>query len=291
MTMPGLSAKWVSWQLGGDGQPNGAGWFRCHCPGHDSGGLALALRDGVHGLLVKCFGGCIRPVILNAITSFLMSGQFRSETPPLSGVPIRQEEEEQATVNLASAQRLWAGSSKIAGSPAEQHLRDRGITVVLPGTLQFHPSVWRADRRSGAPALLGLVTDVHDDPQAVHRIWLPSSLPKLKLSLGSTSGSAVRLTEATDTVAITEGIETGLSLMQLTGIPTWAALSTSGMRGIALPERIRTVVIGADADLNGAGLAAANALRDRLLGEGRTVRVILPPPGNKDFNDMLRGAR
>jgi hypothetical protein len=287
MTGLRVSASWLAHQLGGDGQPNSAGWCRCSCPAHQSGSLALALRDGAHGLCVKCFGGCARPAILNAITAFLAHGQLRHGSPPANGTSPLQEDERTA-IHLASAQRLWDGSSEIAGTLAEQYLRGRGISIALPATLRFHPSVWRADCRPGAPAMLAAITDVHDDQQAIQRTWIPPLSPRLKLSLGPTTGGAVRLAEAADTVAIVEGVESGLALMQLTGWPTWAALSTSGMRGIVLPERIRDVLIGADHDANGAGLAAANALRARLLADGRTVRVSMPNISGWDFNDVLQ---
>ena len=45
---------------------------------------------------------------------------------------------------------------------------------------------------------------------------------------------------------IGEGIETCLAAMQATGHPAWAALSTSGMRSLALPDEVRNVIVLAD---------------------------------------------
>jgi hypothetical protein len=289
MRGPGLSAAWVAWQLGGDGRANGSGWFRSPCPAHHGDALdTLALRDGAYGLITKCFKGCTGPVIRDAIAVFLASGLPRSGTAPAHGAPIRQDDE-QATVNEASARRNWGCSVEIDGTPGERYFRDRGITITLPGVLRFHPAVWRSDHPAGAPAILAAVVDVHGDQQAIHRTWIPALSSRLKRALGPCAGCAVRLAEAADAVAITEGIESALSLAQLTGLPTWAALSTGGMHGIVLPKQIRDVVIGADNDINGAGLATANALRERLLREGRRARVILPKTPGTDFNDVLMG--
>ena len=52
-----------------------------------------------------------------------------------------------------------------------------------------------------------------------------------------------------------EGIETCLAAMQATGHPTWAALSTSGLRSLDLPKDVRDVIVLADGD--DAGEAAA----------------------------------
>jgi putative DNA primase/helicase len=83
-----------------------------------------------------------------------------------------------------------------------------------------------------------------------------------------------------------EGIETCLAAMQATGLPAWAALSTSGLRTLQLPAEIDEVIILADGDERGE--AAAVAAAGRWKREGRTVSIARPPPG-MDFNDVLRG--
>ena len=81
-----------------------------------------------------------------------------------------------------------------------------------------------------------------------------------------------------------EGIETCLSAMQATGYPAWAALSTSGLKALDLPEYLRDVIVLADGDA--AGEAAARACAWRWTRQGRRVRIARPPQG-MDFNDML----
>ena len=102
-------------------------------------------------------------------------------------------------------------------------------------------------------------------------------------SAGS-QGGVVQLAPAADQLLIGEGIETALSAMQATGIPAWAALGTSGLRALDLPEHIRRVTVLADVDAP--GIAAANDAAWRWAREGRNVRIARPPSG-KDFNDAL----
>jgi hypothetical protein len=85
---------------------------------------------------------------------------------------------------------------------------------------------------------------------------------------------------------IAESLETALSAMQATGLATWAALSTSGLRALELPPDVRNVVVLADGDE--AGEAAAWEAARRWNGEGRRVRIARPPRG-LDFNDVLAG--
>jgi putative DNA primase/helicase len=107
-----------------------------------------------------------------------------------------------------------------------------------------------------------------------------------KMMLGPCRGGAVRLGDPTDLLMVGEGIETCLAAMQATGNPTWAALSTSGLRALDLPTEVRNVIVLADGD--DAGETAARDCAGRWTREGRLVRIARPPKG-MDFNDMLAG--
>ena len=84
-----------------------------------------------------------------------------------------------------------------------------------------------------------------------------------------------------------EGIETCLAAMQARGLPAWAALSTSGVLALELPDEVHDVIVLADGD--DAGEAAARGAALRWKREGRRVRIAYPPQG-MDFNDMLLGS-
>jgi phage/plasmid primase-like uncharacterized protein len=116
-------------------------------------------------------------------------------------------------------------------------------------------------------------------------------ISKPRLSLGTLSGGAVRLAaaRADQPLLVAEGIETALSAMQASGLPAWAALSTSGIKSLELPKEITTVIICADNDENNAGIKAAEAAAQRWIGEGRSVRIAMPKHAGTDFNDILRG--
>jgi putative DNA primase/helicase len=104
--------------------------------------------------------------------------------------------------------------------------------------------------------------------------------------LGPTKGNCSRLFPATGPVlAITEGVEDALAYRELSGIPSWAALSAGNMTELILPPRFREVHVIADADEGGLLKAREAVLRFRR--EGRGASLILPTEG-KDANDVLR---
>ena len=104
------------------------------------------------------------------------------------------------------------------------------------------------------------------------------------MMLGRCRRGAVKLGPVDDTLMIGEGIETRWAAMQATGRPAWAALSTSGLRGLELPDDVGEIIILADGDEPGE--AAANYAARRWQRTGRRVRIARPPAG-MDFNDLL----
>jgi phage/plasmid primase-like uncharacterized protein len=125
----------------------------------------------------------------------------------------------------------------------------------------------------------------------VARSLLPSRTRYHDQSAGLTAlharTPAFRWRQWPETLLIAEGIETALSGTEATGLPAWAALSTSGLIALPLPPSVRRVVILADHDVSGAGERAARAAAQRWLGEGRLVKLAIPPEPGSDFNDLL----
>ncbi|MGY6535541.1 MAG: toprim domain-containing protein [Pararhodobacter sp.] len=110
-----------------------------------------------------------------------------------------------------------------------------------------------------------------------------------KLMLGGTQGGAVRLTDGPGRLVVGEGTESTLSLLcgLLDGPATaWAALSTSGLRGLRLPVQPGRLTIAVDGDKP--GREAGHALAERAHALGWQVGILDPGEG-ADFNDILTG--
>jgi phage/plasmid primase-like uncharacterized protein len=111
-----------------------------------------------------------------------------------------------------------------------------------------------------------------------------------KLTRGQIRGGGVWLTPYPDIgreLAVAEGIETALSVQQISRIPTVAALSAVGMQTFRWPPMVRRLWIAADNDP--VGIRAAHALAARALDAGLDVNIKMPPNSLNDFNDFLNG--
>jgi phage/plasmid primase-like uncharacterized protein len=145
------------------------------------------------------------------------------------------------------------------------------------------------------PVMVAAVEHVEHGLVAAHRTWLAiggsakAALIPARIMTGPVTGAAVRLAPAAETLLVGEGIETAMAGMAATGMPAWAALSTSGLATLALPSIVRHVVILADNDVNGAGQCAARTAGERWLVEGRKVRIALSPEPGTDWADVLTG--
>ena len=209
---------------------------------------------------------------------------------------LHESEAAGATHALAMRQaalRIWSATSPIAGTLGEKYFRSRAISCPLPGELRFIPEFEHWPSGQMVPAVVARVTGFDGAFLGVHMTFLTADGlsngalgGKRKLMLGPVKGGAVHFAEPIpgQPLFVGEGIETCLSAMQARPCPTWAALSTSGLRSLVLPNSIRTrIVILADGDEPGD--AAAQACRARWMAEGRRVGIARPPRG-MDFNDL-----
>lgn len=252
---------------------------------------ALTLTDGRNGhLVLDCKkSACSFLGILTAVG--LRSGDY---SPPDAATLAQRAAEQRAEAQRRALQAsyLWKEVQPIAGTLAETYLREaRGITCTLPDTLRFHPACWHGPTATRHPALVALVEG--GDGMAAHRTYLrgdgsgKAALDPPRMMLGGTAGGAVRIADGPGPLVVAEGIETALSLASgLLRGPALvrAALSTSGMRTLHLPDHPHRLTIASDGDT--AGREAANALAARAHALGWQVSL-LPAPDGRDWNDIL----
>lgn len=287
-----MNAESIASALGG--RKAGRGWS-ARCPAHDDRNPSLSLRDSANGgVWVRCFSGCQRGEV---IASLRAMGLWTQCTPKkfsrtLVGKTInRSAIDDQKRTNYALS--VWDSSVTAQGTLVESYLASRGLGMPQTNVLRHQ----RLNHPSGGTwsVMIALVTLGGDNtPIGIHRTYLSvdgsgkAPVNPQKMMLGRCSGGAVRLAEPTDVLMIGEGIETCLAAMQVTGLPAWAALSTSGLKSLELPDTVRDIIVLADGD--NAGEAAAQTCAKRWIKQGRRVRIARPPDG-LDFNDLLINPR
>jgi putative DNA primase/helicase len=261
----------------------GSYWV-ARCPAHDDTHASLSIRAGDNGqALLKCFAGCDYRSVIWALKGEPIK---RALGLPVGEAPPPPDDFKR----IEQARRIWREARNAANTLAAFYLEGRGITIPPPPTIRYAPSL-RHLTGAYAPAMVCAVQSRSGTLTAVQRIYLSplgsqkAHLDPAKASLGLCAGGAVRLAAVGNILALAEGVETGLSVMQATHLPVWATLGTSGLRSVVLPEQAREIIIACDGDTPGEG--AANDAALRFIREGRRARIARPARG-RDFNDYLR---
>jgi hypothetical protein len=276
-----------------NGRRNG-NQYLCRCPvsSHGKGkgdrNPSLSIADGDKGLLVKCFAGCDAHDVLAELRGrgLLEDGQRCSRRREYSRAVPQPDPEPEPD---ARALELWRSAIPAKGTLVEQYLRSRGITIDIPPTLRFIPSVDYLPRIS-FPAMVAAVQRPDRQVIAVQVTFLDprgdrkAQVASPRKTIGRLGGGAVRLGPASNAVALAEGTETALAVMQLSGMACWASLGAARIHAIRLPPTVREVWHFPDSD--GAGLTSVSKVFSAFSPVRRVV-MQSPPKGFGDWNDYL----
>lgn len=268
-------------------------------PGHSPKDRNLSLKVGDGGRIVWWSHAGDDPSAVWAHLGLPDSGA-RQMTP---GEATRDRAERKRIADAERARKrqfcagIWNGTAPAVGSPVETYLRARGIRGEIPPVLRFHPAApWGypdpAKPLRTFPAMVAIATAPDGRTAAgLHVTALKpdgsgkATLNSPRLMYGDLIGAAVQLGPFPECgeLAIAEGIETALSHRDVTGVATWAALSTAGLRRFTPPAGLARLVIAADGD--DAGREAARDLAER--SSRRCEAAIRAAPEGTDWNDVL----
>ena len=189
----------------------------------------------------------------------------------------------------------WASCARLLpGDPVTLYLKGRGLALwPLPPVLRYAlalPYYEDRDHLGDFPAMVAPVQAIDGRALALHRTYLTrdgrkADVPepkKLTQAAGPLPGAAIRLATVREGVlGVAEGIETALAAFLGSGVPTWAAVSASGLAAFLWPDDVHELIVFADHDTSGAGQRAADELAKRATAAGLTVRVLIPAePGD-----------
>jgi phage/plasmid primase-like uncharacterized protein len=257
------------------------------------------------------------PHILQEVAGFLLGPEpiIPVRTSPREN-PARQD----GDIIRANLKRFWNSAQK-SGREMEEvlwlYFLRRGLRTSpsMLRDIRYHPqALYHGDGAnvSKFPAMLACVRDPDGNPVSIHRTFLtgdghkaPVEFPKkLMQAAGCLKGAAIRLASAGKHLAVAEGIETSIAVMEMTGMPCWCVLNAGLMEHFVPPSGVEHLHIFADRDRPskqhpaGHGLEAARALAKRIRESGNIdVSVTLPPlpipEGQKgvDWLDVVAGIR
>ena len=246
-----------------------------HCFGCGAHGDAIQFARELRGLE---FGEAVR---------WILGSDLNSTSP--RKVP-NQESDRDAQRKQQAALVIWRNAQPTENTPVETYLRGRGITLDIPASIRYAPDLKHGPTGMLMPAMVAAIQGPNRTITGIHRTYLVSDGSKKapvtqdKMMLGKCATGAVRLAIAAESLILAEGLETALSVMQATSNPTWACLSTSGLKTVVLPQGVLEVVIAADGD--DPGEKAAQDAAQRFHTEGRIVKIARAPKG-MDYNDVL----
>lgn len=240
------------------------------------------------------------------------AGSVQEVAPRVPAPPPPRDWQAEAEQRRQRGAKIFGAALPWPGTPVEHYLAGRAIPRAalphVPNALRYAPELWCSERGRAAPAMLACIMrgnrmiGLHQTfLERTAEGWKKAPIASPKKFMGATRGGLIPLSRGAsglplarapqgDIVAITEGIEDGLSVA--IECPEWrvvAACSSGNMQELDLPETVAEVVLCLQRDgENPAVAAAVEAAIARYSHEGRTVRAARPPEGIKDWNDWRR---
>lgn len=273
--------------------------------------------DGFN-VLHKAMGGRFFDV-LREVEAYLEGTSVTTKTFVAPKVEPKLSPEEQAAVDrrqLEKSNALWRYGALLNVKILPYYLT-RGIPEDVCQDVQNVRMVKRLgyfQKKNGVPtevgqfpAYLARMQAPDDSLVAVHRTWLTldgakkADVPDPRKLTASPSvvSAAIRLFDASNSsvLGLCEGVETGLGVRALATrghfpgigkIPVWACFAERNIRSFQIPERLlatlKTIIIFADNDASGTGMAAAKVLRARMAVEQPHLEVLIYVPRQTGFD-------
>ena len=220
---------------------NGIGDWICVCDSGDGFKLLNLVTEKGYGDLMKEVDGII-------------GNTFKNEPVPVSDVDLYRNK------LMSSYKHLLLPS---VNNDAGLYLTNRGIDSMPEYSVRFGVNP------NGYDALVSIVSDENNIPCYSHLTYVKDGkkasidAPKVMKSMQNDSvllqarSLAIRMFKAGKVLGVAEGIETALSARDRFGLPVWSVVNAGFMRKFLAPICVEKLVIFADNDAGGTGLAAA----------------------------------
>jgi hypothetical protein len=238
----------------------------CPVPSHGRGrgdqSPSLRIADGQTRLLIHCYAGCDPRDVLDVLRRRGLLDECPTG-PAARAEPRVKAPEDRAREQHRKAAWLWQHRQPVG----EIYLRSRGINCPLPATLGYlaptkpghHPALIACFHLPEEVEPGRLVTTPHIE--AVHLTFLKpdgsgkANVSPNKIMVGGSLGLPIVFAPLNDLfgLAVCEGVENGLTILQATGLGVWCAASAGHMPALAdtIPHDVEAITIYADDDKPG----------------------------------------
>lgn len=266
--------------------------------------------DGLSLLQWLAGESSVRPAALS-VHALITNGEVK-ECKQSKKAPVKRD----TSKIKAAAIKTWGNSNSHVSAEARMYYSNRGLDdVAQHASIKYHDNAPYFDAGRALvgpnkrwltwPAIVCKMTNSSGTVGLV-QIYLNSSgyraqlelqkagavdpVDKRFMSFESLVGSAVRIGTVGEEIAITEGVETGLAVRQLTGLPVAMTCTAALMTNVEIPLSVKRVFIYADKDRSGAGQQAAEKLKQLIENDYELVEIRYPDlsiPENKKGVDWL----
>lgn len=296
-----------------NGKPerNGDG-YSCKCPVHNDNKPSMSIKDdGNNDVIVNCFTGCDFKEIKDTLRKMGILPEWKPEGKKEQKAEKKAEPEvpkEETAKQEEKESFIWKGAGKDGLEHIQKYFAGRGIVLdPMPVCFRWNSYI---DKSGDAQNMIVAAASMPSDEKvvAVQRLFIDlEEYTKDGAKMhGPCEGRAVWFDRKREKVELLvgEGIETVLSAMQATGLNGAAALSTSGMKNLIIPEETEALYILVDSDpvrekeaasMPGQKAAFALACRFHASRIGRVAYLVSPDgscfsatPAKLDFNDLLK---
>lgn len=257
---------------------------------------------GRYGGICTC--GSYDPITIIQKVSGLDIGSLLREIDSIIGNSNKPEPKVLDKTPAQLAIEKFKSGSPLAGTPAQKYLAGRGIHNLPTGGAVYLESEPFYDEEGKVKchygAIFCLASDDLGRPTYTHTTYLNGDVKAQEggrerkqrslLDPKQEPMAAIKLHQKKEVMAIGEGIESCLSFAEIRGIPCHATLNTTLMKRYRCDSDVVHLIICADNDWNGAGLAAAyHCANANILQRKSLERVTIQWPATRgtDFNDAL----
>ena len=271
----------------------------CRCPCHDDTTPSLHVSYRNDKVLVHCHAGCTQERVVDYLKSHRLWPKSRAATQKSrTDWYLEQEQKrDEEYRRLCRARRIVreAGFRGRDVTLVEKYLRGRGIEHAPSCALGL--TVRQTRKLFNGLGFPAMVFPIHGKYglQGVHVTFLSRdgstklNTDKPRKMFGTSKGGHVVVSKLNPNrpLIVGEGIETTLSVCQLTGLPGIAALSAGNLPKL-VPPPCSEIIIAADND--DVGRDAAKQAAQIWTMAGFKVYIAPAPDPDSDWNDALLGA-